>query len=450
MDSPAITPNIPAFGLNPAADAATATAAVSAKPARIVSIDALRGFVMFTMIFVNDLAGVSNRIVPPWMKHFHGRSGMTFVDLVFPAFLFIVGMSIPFAIGGRINKGEPLWKSILHVLVRTGSLLLLGIMMVNAESPTAPPHGWHLPAGVSAANLWITLMFLAAILAFCSIKPIGKQTDRKKRAYFILTTCLRVIGFAGLIYLAFAYHRRNGDRIITLSPFSINTDWYGILGLIGWAYLVGAAAFLLFRTNRTALLGCTVLLMCFFPADKKGAFDNFWLGNYVGIGDTLGSQAAITVAGVLLATILIAPGESTLWARAKFTLLFFAGFAAAAWLVQGLYGISKNDATPSWCLWSCAITAGLWLLFYCVADARPGGIGATIAEPLRIAGQNVLLAYLLSEMFPGFLDLVHWSPWYDHLAQAGLFQAVCRSAACAFFILLATTGLNRIGFRLRL
>src|SRR6478736_270724 len=75
--------------------------AESPKKERITSIDALRGFVMFMMIFVNDLSSVPNRIVPAWMKHYRGKDGMTFVDLVFPAFLFIVGMSIPFALGAR-------------------------------------------------------------------------------------------------------------------------------------------------------------------------------------------------------------------------------------------------------------------------------------------------------------------------------------------------------------
>src|SRR5579871_6891181 len=119
----------------PSETLATPTPAVSAPASkstsssghRITSIDALRGFVMFTMIFVNDLAGAPRRLVPDWMVHFsdrhHGGSGMTFVDLVFPAFLFIVGMSIPFALGSRLSKGEPKWKMVLHVVARTVSLL---------------------------------------------------------------------------------------------------------------------------------------------------------------------------------------------------------------------------------------------------------------------------------------------------------------------------------------
>src|SRR5213596_1577872 len=82
--------------------AAPATPTASAAVPRITSIDALRGLVMFAMIYVNDIAGADH--VPDWMVHYsdrHRGSGMTFVDLVFPAFLFIVGMSIPFALRAR-------------------------------------------------------------------------------------------------------------------------------------------------------------------------------------------------------------------------------------------------------------------------------------------------------------------------------------------------------------
>ncbi|HYV28344.1 MAG TPA: DUF5009 domain-containing protein, partial [Candidatus Eisenbacteria bacterium] len=149
----------------------TATAPVN--PTRITSIDALRGLVMFTMIYVNDIAG-AGKIVPDWMVHFserhQGGSGMTFVDLVFPAFLFIVGMSIPFALGRRIGQGEPLWKTLLHIAGRTVSLLFIGILMVN-ESPDSGKMGWSAP-------LWVTWMYLSAILTFCSI-AVAPESGKK-------------------------------------------------------------------------------------------------------------------------------------------------------------------------------------------------------------------------------------------------------------------------------
>src|SRR5262245_52206848 len=117
---------------------------------RVGSIDAFRALVMLTMIFVNDIAGVPKSIVPWWMRHFEPRgNGMTFVDLVFPGFLFIVGMSVPFALGSRLSKGEPLWKTLIHIITRTLSLLSIGILMVN-ETPDSAKMGW-------SGALWCSL-----------------------------------------------------------------------------------------------------------------------------------------------------------------------------------------------------------------------------------------------------------------------------------------------------
>ena len=150
--------------------------------------------------------------------------------------------------------------------------------------------------------------------------------------------------------------------------------------------------------------------------------------------------------GLLLGSILVATDMTTLKARARFTFWFVAGCAAAALLLNRSYGISKNSATPSWCLWACAITAALWFVFYLISDVRPVKI---ISRPLALAGQNVLLAYLISEMLPGLLDALHLGDAYGHLA-ANLPSAIARSAFCGMVILLLSTGLNRIGFRLRL
>jgi heparan-alpha-glucosaminide N-acetyltransferase len=414
---------------------APASPAIERSP-RVLSIDALRGLVMFTMIFVNDIAGVSPQIVPAWMRHFHGRSGMTFVDMVFPAFLFIVGMSIPFALGERLRRGEPILKTLGHILVRTVALLTIGILMVNDESPGPDMTGL-------SPDVWAVLMFLSAMLAFCSISRPNAPAERLKTA----TWLFRVFGIAGLVILAFMFRGERAERVITLSPFAIHTVWYGILGLIGWAYLVGSVVFLLFGANAVALLGCVVLLLALYPADHTGAFERFWLSRYVGIGEMLGAHPSITVGGMLLASVLIPAGRVKFPGRVRFTILFALGFAAAALLLNGLYGISKNAATTSWCLWSCAITAAAWLIFHALCDLGPVH---PLGRILNVAGQNVLLAYLISEMLPSLLDLVHLDKLYSGLGEHGLASAVARSAGCAVVILYATAGLNRLGFRLKL
>ena len=408
---------------------------------RIQSIDALRGFVMFMMIFVNDLAG-AGKTAPDWMVHFsdrhHGGSGMTFVDLVFPAFLFIVGMSIPLALGRRLGTGHSAWAALAHVVVRTLSLSAIGILMVN-ETPDTAALGW-------SGDWWCTLMYLSAIAAFCSISPPLSTRTPPGRTWRIVNLAVRCLGFVGLVWLALDFRGPDGRRIVSFAPFSIHTSWYGILGLIGWAYLVVSIVFLVFGQNRTALLACMGLLMCLFAAARAGLFEGFWLNRIVGIGGTLGSQAAIACGGLLLGSMVVSPDFSSLRARTKFTFWFAAGCAAAALLLNRTYGISKNQATPSWCFWACAITATFWYGFHLVTDVRQV---KSISRPLVLAGQNVLLAYLLSEMLPGLLDALGLSEGYSRLA-ATLPSAVARSIVCGVVILVIATNLNRIGFRLKL
>ena len=413
----------------------------SAPPERITSIDALRGAVMLVMIFVNDLGDAPGDIVPAWMKHYRGENGMTFVDLVFPAFLFIVGISIPFALNSRLKKGESAWRMFFHVLLRSLSLLFLGILMVNGR-PDTDKMGW-------SGWLWCVLMYLAAIFAFCVIAPAGKSEAAAKSAkgFRILSIVLRCVGLVALIFLAFAFRNKNGNPMVRLSPFNVHHIWYGILGYIGWAYMVGGIVFLVFRTNLTGILGCCVLMMCLYPANKQGMFDGLWVAKHVNIGIALGSHAAITGLGLLLGAMLLSPATKSVGARARFTLLLAAGCAAAAWLLTGLYGISKDNATPSWSLWGCVATAALWLIFYFFCDVRPIGF---IAKPLAVAGQNVLLPYLISEMLPYLLGLAGIEGWYEGIAGPTLSHAIARSAICSVAILSFSVGLNRLGFRLKL
>jgi heparan-alpha-glucosaminide N-acetyltransferase len=466
------------------------------KPARMISIDATRGLVMFTMIYVNDLAGAPDSAgVPDWMKHASDirprlpvNNGMTFVDLVFPAFLFIVGLSIPLAIGGRLSKGEKWYRIVPHVAARTAALLLLGILM-GSGTPDAQKMPWyHAPAVAtttasqhvhidnSAGVWWVVLWYTAAFLAFCQLLPVWVKRDdaEQKRRWKWITVAVRVAGFLALAYLICIYektgvnrrtHVETVRRIVTFHPFSFSHRNIEILGLIAWAYLMGAMMFLAFRTRRLPLAVGTALLLGFWIADRSGSFDHFalpgflastgqaiagvvsWVNQCASLGEELGALASITVAGVLLATILLTPDTATARRRITFTLWFIAATALAAMLVYKPFLIWKNSATPAWCLWACAITAALWLVFYIVGDVMKM---RWLIKPLAIAGQNVLLAYLISEMMESVLHVAHLGNWYDDLAEGGLSHAVGRSIGCAVFVLGVSTILNKLGFRLKL
>ena len=122
-----------------------------------MSIDTLRGLDVLLMLFVNEVAGVPG--APAFLRHAPGDAdGMTITDVVFPAFLFIVGLAIPFALGARRSRGEPpaaVWR---HVFGRALALLVIGVLMVNAELDPGrgplPPAVWNMLMTVAVVMVW--------------------------------------------------------------------------------------------------------------------------------------------------------------------------------------------------------------------------------------------------------------------------------------------------------
>ena len=83
------------------------------------------------MLFVNDLFTPN---VPAWLTHAEADfDGMGLADWVFPGFLFMVGMAVPFAIQSRLKKGHTTVQILSHIIIRTISLLFIGVLMLNAS-----------------------------------------------------------------------------------------------------------------------------------------------------------------------------------------------------------------------------------------------------------------------------------------------------------------------------
>lgn len=389
------------------------------KPGRILSIDAFRGITILVMIFVNSVAGVSG--IPSWMEHAHGNEDrMTFVDVVFPAFLFIVGMSVPFAINSRLAKGDSFRQLQQHIGWRTLGLLVLGVFMVNAGDVNA------LATGMNGA-LW-ALLFYACIILVWNVYTFKQQW---------IAWCFKGVGIAGLIILGVIF--RGGDGSGRLTP-----QWWGILGLIGWAYLYACIIYQLFKGNAGAIMlmiaACTgYYILCQQPFMQAGGWS--WLTSQAGNA----AHTSIVLCGMLL-TLFYFDEDQDLRGSKLFSRVmgFMALLLIAAVLLRPGYKISKIHATPSWCLFSAAICVALFSFLYFLIDVKHVSKWTAFFRP---AGANPLLTYILP-------DIVYYGMILAGISlPAVLGQGLPGVAWCALFavlMLFLVRGLNKLRIRLQL
>jgi len=99
--------------------------ALASTPQRLLSLDVLRGLTIAFMIMVNNTGGDG-----AWTEMRHADwNGFTATDLVFPTFLFVVGVSIVFSIDARLKRGDSRAKLAWRSLRRAAVLYMLGIFV---------------------------------------------------------------------------------------------------------------------------------------------------------------------------------------------------------------------------------------------------------------------------------------------------------------------------------
>src|SRR3954451_19379732 len=108
------------------ADRGMSRAADRAEPAtRLLSLDVVRGITIAFMIMVNNNGGSG-----AWGFMNHAAwNGLTPTDLVFPTFVFVMGISVVFAIEGRLALGAARAQIVRHTLQRAAILCLFGIVV---------------------------------------------------------------------------------------------------------------------------------------------------------------------------------------------------------------------------------------------------------------------------------------------------------------------------------
>src|SRR6202012_5077117 len=210
---------------------------------RIVSIDILRGITMAVMIFVNDLDSVHG--LSKWTYHMPARvDAMSYVDMVFPAFLFIVGMALPIAVRSRLRRDPSRGGLWLHIILRSLALLVLGLILANADAGDGARM--HL-----SPYLWALIGLTGGVLLWNVYTGLSPKW----------VTGLRVAG-AAIIVFNFAIYR----RAVPAGEGWIRFSYPEILGLIGLTYFAACLLYIPTRHWRFAPLGWLILLVAYNAA----------------------------------------------------------------------------------------------------------------------------------------------------------------------------------------
>jgi predicted acyltransferase len=95
---------------------------------RLLSLDVFRGATIAGMILVNNPGSWSDVYSPLLHAEWHG---WTFTDLIFPAFLWIVGMAMTLSFASRIERGDDRKRLLLHVIKRSAIIFALGLFLAG-------------------------------------------------------------------------------------------------------------------------------------------------------------------------------------------------------------------------------------------------------------------------------------------------------------------------------
>jgi heparan-alpha-glucosaminide N-acetyltransferase len=405
---------------------------------RIQSIDIFRGITLAVMIFVNDLDGTKHL---PWWT-FHAKANwdvMTYVDMVFPTFLFLVGMSLPIAIQARLRRNPSLPALWGHVFVRSASLVILGLILANGSF--ADPH-----LMVIGPHLWEFLGVLGASM-FLSVYPGKAGSPAWHKA-------LRLAG-ALLVVAMYALFRRTGQDG---QVHWIDGSYPEILGLIGYAYFAVCLLYIPFRRWLIAPLLWFVALVAFNAvttarflaiAAPHSATAAYWLYRVSGLRDYEwpwgnGSSASLIMAGVVTTVIFMQARRFGTFRQKLVPALSFAAAAlAAGYLLQPL-GISKIRATPTWCLYTIAFSVTAFALLYWLCDVRKKTGWAFAFQP---AGSNTLTTYLLPDYWE-LLGAIGITFFGNHFRSG--WEGVAKSIVFTCFMLAIAAFLTKRKVRLAL
>ena len=219
------------------------------------SLDALRGFAILTMVLSGSIA--FGDVLPAWMYHAQvpppdhvfvpTLAGITWVDLVFPFFLFAMGAAIPLALQKNV-KSKTSFPQILFIAFRRFLLLAFFALFTHHLMP------WALAKEPTTKN------FLLSVAAFVLV--FFQLYDNKNEKYKQLFLILKFVSFAVALALLFILPFKDGQG------FSFTNSDIIIIVLANMA-LFATIIWWLTKNNPLLRLGILPFVMAIFLAAKE-------------------------------------------------------------------------------------------------------------------------------------------------------------------------------------
>ena len=385
------------------------------KTARIATIDVFRAITMFLMLFVNDIPGVKQ--IPHWLLHAKADEDMLgFSDIIFPCFLFVMGMSVPFAILKREEKGESLLGTSKHIFERTLALVVMGLFTVNLGSydgaATGLPYSWYV------------ILLVMSIFLIWNLYP--KADGVRKHLY----QGMKIVGILLMVGLFCIYEGKNGA---VFAP-----KWWGILGLIGWTYLVTTIVFLIVRTRLLWMTLAWALFLALTILSHNGMLDLSSLPSDM-------THHALGVSGAFASVLLIH------WGDRERPFKFIGTMVGLGALMMGLFFIShpywiisKIQATPTWLFVCNAISFFMVGFLYFLTDVKGKANWFSIIKP---AGTVTLTCYIIPYFWYAVQRLLGCQ--YPDFLCVGV-PGLCRSLLFSLVVVWMAGVLMKIHVRLKI
>ncbi len=338
---------------------------------RVLSIDIMRGLTLFLMLFVNDLFVPG---VPQWLVHTKADfDGMGLADWVFPGFLFMVGMAVPFAIQSRLKMGDTNPRVFVHVFVRAISLLIIGVFMMNSSEINSDLTGMN--------------QYIWAILMYVSVFLVWNQYTNLSRSF---TFILKGAGVLGLIILAVIFRSGTPENVVWMT-----TGWWGILGLIGWGYFVAAIVYLICKDSLIKTSVFWVLFVVLNILSQLG-LTNFLDALKPIFGVIIsGNVPSIVLTGLIFSLMLRNLEKQDIKKFIVAGLILGIVVLASGFVMRNWFIISKIQGTPSWAMICNGISILVFMVLYFVIDVLGLKNWSAIFKP---AGQNSLTTYLAPDI----------------------------------------------------